>query len=361
MELKTCRRQKDESLQSVFHDIKRLMALAFLGHTGPMAEITAIDAFVDSFLDHELCKQVLQKRPATLKDALTWAVSIKAIDSRCTSLAPSFSAREETKEHRRPQRTYAHFAGADGSHTQRTTSTTRTHLSASRAHPQGRSPSKLRHLSSRFSCTSEPQQNMSRAATSPSPDRSSYACYNCSGLGHFSRDRASQRQRVQPLRKATSTVPGPHLGTVPAAVTTAVAPPVPPPAPPSTPRETGHANIVTWKRSTPETFIEIQIAGYDYRCLLDTGCDYSIIPCHLVPHAKLSPVHMDIFAANGAPISILGCMTVRFSIAGMPVTADLLVSEDTHEFLLGYDWLAAQGAHWFFDRKVLVLNGKKIP
>ena len=81
MELKTRHCHKDESLQSVFHDIKRLMALAFPGYTGPMAEITAIDGFVDSFTDHDLRKQVLQKRPTTLEDALTWAVSIEAIDS----------------------------------------------------------------------------------------------------------------------------------------------------------------------------------------------------------------------------------------------------------------------------------------
>ena len=46
------------------------MVLAFPGQTGTMAEITAIDAFVDSFTDKELRKQVLQKSPATLAEAL---------------------------------------------------------------------------------------------------------------------------------------------------------------------------------------------------------------------------------------------------------------------------------------------------
>ena len=53
--------------------------------------------------------------------------------------------------------------------------------------------------------------------------------------------------------------------------------------------------------------------------------------------------------------------SVRFHIAGMPIIAHLLVSEDIHEFLLGYDWLEEQGAHWNFDRKVLILHGKEIP
>ena len=53
-------------------------------------------------------------------------------------------------------------------------------------------------------------------------------------------------------------------------------------------------------------------------------------------------------------------MTVRFHICGILIIADLLVSEDIHKFLLGYDWLVAQGAHWFFDRKILVLHGREI-
>ena len=80
-----------------------------------------------------------------------------------------------------------------------------------------------------------------------------------------------------------------------------------------------------------------------------------------MPSARLTPVNLDIYAANGSPVHILGQMTVKFHICGIPIIADLLVSEDIHEFMLGYDWLVAQGAHWFFDRKILVLYGKEIP
>ena len=77
MELKSRHCQKSESLQVVFQDIKQLMALAFLGQSGSMAEITAVDVFVNSFTDRNLHKQVLQKA-----EALTWAVRIEAIDDR---------------------------------------------------------------------------------------------------------------------------------------------------------------------------------------------------------------------------------------------------------------------------------------
>ena len=54
-------------------------------------------------------------------------------------------------------------------------------------------------------------------------------------------------------------------------------------------------------------------------------------------------------------------MTVQFYIQGMRVYADLLVSEDIHEFMLDYDWLVAQGIHWYFDRKVILLRRREIP
>ena len=69
--------------------------------------------------------------------------------------------------------------------------------------------------------------------------------------------------------------------------------------------------------------------------------------------ATLTPVHMDIFAANGSQINILGWMRIRFEIQCIIVFADLLMSEDIHEFMLWYDWLVAQGAHWYFDWKIL--------
>ena len=61
--------------------------------------------------------------------------------------------------------------------------------------------------------------------------------------------------------------------------------------------------------------------------------------------ATLTPVNLDIYAANGACIAVLGRMTVQFYIEGMQILADLLVSDEIHEFILGYNWLAAQEVH----------------
>ena len=365
MELKTRRRQKDEPLQSVFQDIKRLMALAFPGQHGSMAEITAIDAFVDSFTNRDLRKQVLQKSPATLAEALTWAVHLEAIDDSGKQHTSSYDKDgHRDKDNRRGHRAYAQVASS-------TSTSTHSQPAAPHSPEKRRSSFQTRARSvppprRRIDRVGSPPRHSHRAApashavVSDTSSRHPLRCFNCEGIGHFQHECPSPHKQSAVHRSDKSDWR--RSDKPPASAPTTPSAPAQPAPQPSTPsREQGHANIVSWKRSTPETYIEIDIAGFKQACLLDTGCDYSLIPSRLVPQARLTPVNIDIYAANGSPVHILGRMTVRFHVSGIPIIADLLVSEDIHEFLLGYDWLVAQGAHWFFDRKILLLHGKEIP
>ncbi len=122
------------------------------------------------------------------------------------------------------------------------------------------------------------------------------------------------------------------------------------------------ANRLRWVRANPETFIEIDIADGKHCCLLDTGCDHSMIPQKLVREATLIPVDdVEVKAANGTSIEILGSMRVAFEIQGHPFSANLLVSEDISEFMLGFDWLKLNEAEWNFARKTLTVRGLEIP
>jgi len=120
-------------------------------------------------------------------------------------------------------------------------------------------------------------------------------------------------------------------------------------------------NTVTQKTAGPETYIEVEICNQIHKCLLDTGCDHNIIPRKLVPTATLEPAPVDVKAANGSAINILGHMTIKFSIQGVPLKADLLVADDVDEFMLGFDWLTAQKARWDFNAKTLTLHGVTVP
>jgi len=116
-------------------------------------------------------------------------------------------------------------------------------------------------------------------------------------------------------------------------------------------------NTVLHKTAVPETYIEVEICNQTHKCLLDTGCDHSIILGKLVPTATLEHAPVDVTAANGSVINILGHLTNKFAIKGVPLKPDLLVSDDVDEFMLGFDWLMAQKARWDFNAKTLTLHG----
>src|SRR6266568_2020556 len=120
------------------------------------------------------------------------------------------------------------------------------------------------------------------------------------------------------------------------------------------------ARGAAWSSGSPETYMDIVVAGHPYQCLVDTGCDRSLIPRRLVPHARLNQVDIVVFAANGIPIPILGATTLRFTVQGRLESARLLVSDDVDEFMLGFDLLKAQGARWHFDEQVMLLHGGSV-
>jgi len=144
-----------------------------------------------------------------------------------------------------------------------------------------------------------------------------FLCYNCGKEGHYSGncDQPKQPRRAtvyQQSKPATS----PDVTSV-------------------------KLNTVTHKTAIQETCMEVQICSQTHKCLLDTGCDHSIIPRKLVPTAILEPAPVDVTAANGSAINVLGHMTINFSIQAKPLQTDLLVADDVDEFMLGFDWLTA--------------------
>ena len=78
-ELKARRLRRGEPLQSVYQDVRRLMALAFPGQCESMWEVMARDAFVESLSDPSLRIRVLERDPTTLEVALKIVSRLEAI------------------------------------------------------------------------------------------------------------------------------------------------------------------------------------------------------------------------------------------------------------------------------------------
>ena len=77
-ELHGRRRKRGESVQSVYQDIRRLMSLAFPGHSGELFETICRDAFLQSLNDSALRVRVLDQHPQTLDEALTIVTRMEA-------------------------------------------------------------------------------------------------------------------------------------------------------------------------------------------------------------------------------------------------------------------------------------------
>ena len=100
--------------------------------------------------------------------------------------------------------------------------------------------------------------------------------------------------------------------------------------------------------SPTKIYVTAEVNGEPIRCLLDSGCERSVISADLVPNAELTASQYTLYAANRANLNVLGDCVISFVIDGHHFEADVSVSNKVEEFLLGSDWLEKYGAKWDF-------------
>jgi predicted aspartyl protease len=94
-----------------------------------------------------------------------------------------------------------------------------------------------------------------------------------------------------------------------------------------------------------------------YACLVDTGCELSLIPRKVVPKAQLHPTQQKIYAANWTEVPVLEKIRLQVKLAGLETAATLPVSEAVEEVMLGIDWLTEHECQWRFNDNILVVDG----
>ena len=95
-EMQSRRRKQGESLQSVYNDIRCLLALSFPGHSGEVCEVLGRDAFLTALGDQSLRVRVLDQQPATLDGALAIACRMEAYGAT-TAASDDLSAAESDR------------------------------------------------------------------------------------------------------------------------------------------------------------------------------------------------------------------------------------------------------------------------
>jgi len=96
-------------------------------------------------------------------------------------------------------------------------------------------------------------------------------------------------------------------------------------------------------------------------CLVDTGCDRSLLPKRLCATEHLQTSSMRLFAANGSSIAVLGEVTASVRLGSTVILSRFIVSDNIIEPILGIDWLRTNADNWDFSSDRLGIAGRYWP
>ena len=124
--------------------------------------------------------------------------------------------------------------------------------------------------------------------------------------------------------------------------------------------ETARVGSVTVQPRPAEIYVKAYIGGKPIVCILDTGCERSLIGRKLIPNHTLSSTDVSLFAANGTSIPLLGAVKLSFNIEDIPITAEVAVTDALEVLILGIDWLSYNRCKWDFATATLLLNNREV-
>src|SRR5208282_3083952 len=130
---------------------------------------------------------------------------------------------------------------------------------------------------------------------------------------------------------------------------------------PSAAEDSGRVGVISAQVHPAEIYVRVNLNGRQILTILDTGCERSIIGKSLIPELKLTDTGLNLFAANGTSIPLVGAVTLNFSLEGYPASANVVVTEVLDDMVLGIDWLSTHRCQWDFGTSTLRLDGREIP
>ena len=108
-----------------------------------------------------------------------------------------------------------------------------------------------------------------------------------------------------------------------------------------------------------KVYLNVKLRGRKRQCLLDSGCEVTVIPAKFVPMYGIRPASKTSLAANGTDIPILGVTTLRAYLGCQPIEISGLVTEHVTDIMLGFDWLRDNGVKWNFSEGEIVIDDVK--
>jgi len=406
VQLRHRKRKENESLQELAEDMERLVTLAFPNVDANTRDTLGSEAFINSLDNPALIFKVREKEPEKLNEALTLATKLEVLHNACkmeketqkmrhargtqadnnegrTNFQRTGNGSTHPKQHqnnsdgRRNMRTSVQDQSSQGDkdkriqqlegQVQRLMKTTATApeyqqhqmcLETTMAPPNNHVATMLQSPASQAmmsnmpswhgnvpgispcaaqeptSCQPFPQRHFyqpvsdqtNAASAGRTPNRP-VRCYNCNEVGHIRRNcphEAHRNQNNSYQQSTTSSARG------------------------TTTDENGEARV----------YVRVKIGQRTQLCLLDTGCDVTLIPARVVGRRKIHDTTQQCIAANGTQIPILGWTTVKAWIGRNPVNISGLVTEHVADIMLGIDWLRDNDVIWNFRRNEISVEGR---
>ena len=98
-------------------------------------------------------------------------------------------------------------------------------------------------------------------------------------------------------------------------------------------------NVSCYSKQMDAVYLEATLNSKDESCIVDTGCQLSLLLERLASTGPKLSAPQQLLAANGTSMEVTGSVTLDLRLNGYPVTITFLVSPDVDEIMLGMDFL----------------------
>jgi hypothetical protein len=341
MELKLRRRRPNETLTALHQDIRRLMALAHPDLQHDSRETIAVDFFIDAIDDADFALKVRERVPKKLDEALCVALQLEAWSKNATRIREQDSYRYDDNERNRKPKT--RNVAEKSTEIDQLASRLETALCKIVENCQKSVPAEVANKAGQLptAAVGGPTTALDHGGRSQGPtnnrplrwpNRSNdrpMTCYGCGQVGHF---------KFQcPNRKEEDAAPGPDR-----------------------PSSNGQTRVIGGL-DKHSVYINCRLAGKPIVCLLDTGCELTIVPKELLRgvSGRLEPSTHELTAANGTKVEVLGEIVLPLTIGKRRFPTRAVVSPDVEELMLGIDWLSKYSCVWDFCGEQLIIDGQE--